>query len=132
MFEDDVINSVSRLFNMPCVEYSGQKKKGGVIYLTYDDIAVTVHAETSQLIVAYCTLMVVSIDGREAIGFLTGRLFDFDGKDEDIKIEAIDQKESRNWLSSSTFETSKQIRISRTIDYNQSREQIKHFNLNEG
>lgn len=132
MFEDNAINELSRLFDIPCVEYSGQQKNGGTLYLTWDDIKVIIEAETSKLTKAICTISLVCIDGREGIGFLSGKLFDFDSKDEDFKIKAVDNSEYRNWLSESVFECSKQIEITHTTDFNRSREKIENFKLIEG
>lgn len=132
MFEEYAIDGLSRLFGMPCVEYSGQKKNGGTLYLTWDDIDVVIAAETSKLTTAICTISFVCIDGREGIGFLSGKLFDFDSKDEDFKIKAVDNSESRQWLAKSVFECSKQIKLTHTVDFNRSREVIENFNLIEG
>lgn len=132
MFEQKVIDSLSRLFGLQCVEYSGEKKKGGVLYLNYDDLKVVIKAETERTITAIVTISVLAIEGREGIGFLTGKMFDFDNKPDELSIEAIDQSESRSWLGKSTFECSKQIRIVEKIKYNQSREIIKGVNITEG
>ncbi|MGL4830830.1 MAG: hypothetical protein ACRCXG_16220 [Vibrio sp.] len=132
MFEQNVINAVSALFEMQCVEYSGETKNGGVIYLTYDDINVSITAEQEKITTAICTLSMLAIEGREGIGFISGKLFDFDSKVEGIKIEAYDKSEDRRWLANSVFEVSKQVRITEKVDFNQSRELIKNFELTEG
>lgn len=132
MFEQNVINAVSALFEMQCVEYSGETKNGGVIYLTYDDINVSITAEQEKITTAICTLSTLAIEGREGIGFISGKLFDFDSKVEGIKIEAYDKSEDRRWLANSVFEVSKQVRITEKVDFNQSRELIKNFELTEG
>ncbi|AUR98973.1 hypothetical protein NVP1259O_11 [Vibrio phage 1.259.O._10N.286.48.F4] len=131
MIEDRVSDSIAMLFDMPCVEFSGQQKNGGTVYLVYDEIKV-INSEGEQSIDAICTLSIIGVRGRSGIGFISGVLMDFESKSDSVTIESLDKSESRDWVSDGTFELSKQVRITAKQDFDIVREQIKGINFKEG
>lgn len=131
MIEQQIIDAVSNLFEMPCVEYSGQSRDGGKIYIEFnEDIKVVTNPEGKQLIDAVVLLSVVGVRGRCGIGFLSGALTNFDSKSKCVKLEALDNREFRAWVSDNVFLMSKNVRVTLEVDFNLIREEIRGININ--